>query len=109
MPVNEACVAPNCIHINRILMTFLVHFIQVGEGPPLSKQPAPPSSSEESLQPSADSTVRGEAFCINAKVIVYAALSGMVSFLSDGTIYGCNHHFAVMLFGYQQEELLKKV
>ena len=40
---------------------------------------------------------------------VYAALSGMVSFLPDGTIYGCNHHFAVMLFGYSQEELLKKV
>lgn len=55
------------------------------------------------------STVRGDRFCINAKVIVYAALSGMVSFLPDGTIYGCNHHFAVMLFGYSQEELLKKV
>jgi hypothetical protein len=51
----------------------------------------------------------GERFCINAKVIVYAALSGMISFLPDGTIYGCNHHFAVMLFGYSQEELLKKV
>ena len=46
---------------------------------------------------------------MNAKVIVYAALSGMISFLPDGTIYGCNHHFAVMLFGYSQEELLKKV
>ena len=50
-----------------------------------------------------------DRFCINAKVIVYAALSGMISFLPDGTIYGCNHHFAVMLFGYSQEELLKKV
>lgn len=58
---------------------------------------------------SSSSAVRGDRFCINAKVIVYAALSGMVSFLPDGTIYGCNHHFAVMLFGYSQEELLKKV
>lgn len=53
--------------------------------------------------------VREDRFFINAKVVVYAALSGMVSFLPDGTIYGCNHHFAVMLFGYSQEELLKKV
>lgn len=59
---------------------------------------------------SSSSTVKGDhGFCINAKVIVYAALSGMVSFLPDGTIYGCNHHFALMLFGYSQEELLKKV
>ncbi len=46
---------------------------------------------------------------VNAKVVVYASLSGMVSFLSDGTIHGCNHHFALMLFGYTQHELLKKV
>ena len=46
---------------------------------------------------------------INAKVIVYSALSGMVSFLPDGTIHGCNQHFSLMLFGYSQEELLKKV
>ena len=48
-------------------------------------------------------------YIINAKVIVYAALGGMVSFLPDGTIHGCNHHFSLMLFGYSQEELLKKV
>ena len=46
---------------------------------------------------------------INAKVIVYSALSGMVSFLPDGTIHGCNHHFSLMLSGYSQEELLGKV
>ena len=46
---------------------------------------------------------------INAKVVVYAALSGMVSFLPDGTIHGCNHHFSLMLSGYTQEELLRKV
>ena len=48
-------------------------------------------------------------YYINAKATVYAALSGMVSFLLDGTIHGCNHHFSLMLFGYSQEELLKKV
>ena len=46
---------------------------------------------------------------IEGKVIVYAALSGLVSFLPDGSVHGCNHHFALMLFGYSQQELLKKV
>lgn len=50
-----------------------------------------------------------DVFLINAKVIVYAALSGMISFLPDGTIHGCNHQFTQMLFGYNQQELLKKV
>ena len=52
---------------------------------------------------------QGSHYCINAKVIVYAVLSGMISFLPDGTIHGCNHHFVLMLFGYSQQELLKKV
>ena len=46
---------------------------------------------------------------INAKVTVYASLSGMVSFLPNGNIHGCNHHFALMLFGYSEEQLLKQV
>ena len=79
-----------------------------------SEQPIAHNHSREEIPSSAtggsaSSVVKGDRFCINAKVIVYAALSGMVSFLPDGTIYGCNHHFAVMLFGYTQEELLKKV
>lgn len=71
------------------------------------KQSTPTAASQ--VDDPGSSAVRGDRFCINAKVIVYAALSGMISFLPDGTIYGCNHHFAVMLFGYSQEELLKKV
>ena len=50
-----------------------------------------------------------DKFMINAKVVVYAALSGMISFLPDGSIHGCNNQFTSMLFGYSQEELLKKV
>ncbi len=50
-----------------------------------------------------------EPFFINIKVVVYAALSGMISFLPDGSIHGCNNQFSTMLFGYSQEELLKKV
>jgi len=52
---------------------------------------------------------QGHHYFINAKVTVYAVLSGMISFLPDGTIHGCNHHFALMLLGYSQQELLKKV
>ncbi len=50
-----------------------------------------------------------DQFVINVKVVVYAALSGMISFLPDGSIHGCNNQFTTMLFGYSQEELLKKV
>ena len=46
---------------------------------------------------------------VNAKVTIYAQLSGMISFLRDGTIHGCNHHITMMLFGYSQQELLKQV
>ena len=48
-------------------------------------------------------------YFLSGKVIVYSAVSGMLSFLSDGTIHGCNHHFALMMFGYSQQELVKKV
>ena len=75
----------------------------------LLQNKVPTSQADYPAGSSSSSAVRGDRFCINTKVIVYAALSGMVSFLPDGTIYGCNHHFAVMLFGYSQEELLKKV
>jgi hypothetical protein len=42
-------------------------------------------------------------------VLVYASLSGMISFFSDGTIHGCNRHFSSMLLGYAQNELIGKV
>jgi PAS domain-containing serine/threonine kinase len=41
-------------------------------------------------------------------VLVYASLSGMISFFSDGTIHGCNRHFSSMLLGYAQNELIGK-
>ena len=44
----------------------------------------------------------------HGKVVVYAALSGMVCFNSDGSIERCNHHFFLMLFGCSQKELLKR-
>lgn len=45
----------------------------------------------------------------SGKVIVYATLSGMLSFLPDGKIHGCNHHFALMLTGYTADQLKGQV
>ena len=72
----------------------------VGEG----ESPRSPAGVEEEVPGG-----RSQHYYINAKVTVYAVLSGMISFLTDGTIHGCNHQFALMLLGYSQQELLKKV
>ncbi len=69
-------------------------------------QDKPTASHQEGTVPEPDSS---DQFVINAKVVVYAALSGMISFLPDGSIHGCNNQFTSMLFGYSQEELFKKV
>ncbi|XP_004386571.1 PAS domain-containing serine/threonine-protein kinase [Trichechus manatus latirostris] len=43
-----------------------------------------------------------------ASVWVFCTISGLVTLLPDGTIYGINHSFALMLFGYGKAELLGK-
>ncbi|XP_070533468.1 PAS domain-containing serine/threonine-protein kinase-like isoform X2 [Ptychodera flava] len=43
-----------------------------------------------------------------AVVWVFTNISGMISFLPDGTIHSINHNFALMLFGYSQDELVGK-
>nr|XP_020143670.1 PAS domain-containing serine/threonine-protein kinase isoform X1 [Microcebus murinus]XP_020143671.1 PAS domain-containing serine/threonine-protein kinase isoform X1 [Microcebus murinus] len=44
----------------------------------------------------------------SASVWVFCTISGLITLLPDGTIYGINHSFALMLFGYGQTELLGK-
>jgi hypothetical protein len=44
-----------------------------------------------------------------ASVWVFCTISGLITILPDGTIYGINHSFALMLFGYRKTELLGKV
>ncbi|XP_048200340.1 PAS domain-containing serine/threonine-protein kinase isoform X2 [Perognathus longimembris pacificus] len=44
----------------------------------------------------------------HASVWVFCTISGLVTLLPDGTIYGINHSFALMLFGYGKTELLGK-
>ncbi|XP_014640969.1 PREDICTED: PAS domain-containing serine/threonine-protein kinase [Ceratotherium simum simum] len=43
-----------------------------------------------------------------ASVWVFSTISGLITLLPDGTIYGINHSFALMLFGYGKTELLGK-
>lgn len=43
-----------------------------------------------------------------ASVWVFCTISGLITLLPDGTIYGVNHSFALMLFGYKKTELLGK-
>lgn len=43
-----------------------------------------------------------------ASVWVFCSISGLITLLPDGTIYGINHSFALMLFGYGKTELLGK-
>ncbi|XP_010604937.1 PAS domain-containing serine/threonine-protein kinase isoform X1 [Fukomys damarensis] len=43
-----------------------------------------------------------------ASVWVFCTISGLITLLPDGTIYGINHSFALMLFGFRKTELLGK-
>jgi len=45
----------------------------------------------------------------SGKVAVYATISGMLTFLPDGRIHGCNHHFILMLTGYTADQLKGQV
>lgn len=42
-------------------------------------------------------------------VWVFANISGLVTFTADGIIHSCNHNFSLMLFGYDEKELVGKV
>jgi len=58
---------------------------------------------------SRDKNKRPRDLMYAGKVTVYATLSGMITFLPDGTIHGCNHHFALMLTGYSGDQLKGQV
>ena len=42
-------------------------------------------------------------------VWVFANISGLVTFTPEGVIHCCNHNFSMMLFGYQEKELVGRV
>ena len=42
-------------------------------------------------------------------VWVFSNISGLITFLPDGTIHTINENFAIMLFGYSSAALMGKV
>ncbi|XP_061492658.1 PAS domain-containing serine/threonine-protein kinase isoform X2 [Rhineura floridana] len=46
------------------------------------------------------------SFC--ASIWVFTTISGLITVQADGTIYGINNTFSLMLFGYEKKELLGK-
>ncbi|XP_070609335.1 LOW QUALITY PROTEIN: PAS domain-containing serine/threonine-protein kinase [Erythrolamprus reginae] len=46
--------------------------------------------------------------CFSATIWVFTTISGLVTIQADGTIYGINNTFSLMLFGYEKKELLGK-
>ncbi|XP_008048045.1 LOW QUALITY PROTEIN: PAS domain-containing serine/threonine-protein kinase [Carlito syrichta] len=70
---------------------------------PLSLKLKSKPSTEEAGGCKADPT-----WGFSASVWVFCTISGLITLLPDGTIYGINHSFALMLFGYGKTELLGK-
>ncbi|XP_055257714.1 PAS domain-containing serine/threonine-protein kinase isoform X1 [Moschus berezovskii] len=70
-----------------------------------------PLSLKLKSQPGSEEAADGEAAPgggYSASVWVFSTISGLITLLPDGTIYGINHSFALMLFGYGKAELLGK-
>jgi hypothetical protein len=42
-------------------------------------------------------------------VWVFANISGLITFLPDGTIHNINENFSLMLFGFKSSEIIGKV
>ncbi|XP_033105497.1 PAS domain-containing serine/threonine-protein kinase-like [Anneissia japonica] len=54
------------------------------------------------------STSGNVGLCYQATIWVFANISGMLSFLPDGTIHSVNHNFSLMLFGLSKDKLVGK-
>ncbi|XP_069857674.1 PAS domain-containing serine/threonine-protein kinase isoform X1 [Dipodomys merriami] len=70
-----------------------------------------PLSLKLKSKPSSEAAAEGAAaqgLGYQASVWVFCTISGLITLLPDGTIYGINHSFALMLFGYGKMELLGK-
>ncbi|XP_072818113.1 PAS domain-containing serine/threonine-protein kinase isoform X1 [Vicugna pacos] len=70
-----------------------------------------PLSLKLKLEPSsedADDSTAAPAGGYSASVWVFSTISGLITLLPDGTIYGINRSFALTLFGYGEAALLGK-
>ncbi|XP_039176527.1 PAS domain-containing serine/threonine-protein kinase isoform X2 [Crotalus tigris] len=65
----------------------------------------PPAMDAEALE---NSTSLPIDCCFCASIWVFTTISGLVTIQADGTIYGINNTFSLMLFGYEKKELLGK-
>ena len=54
-------------------------------------------------------TIDEDKLVYRGVVWVFANISGLVTFLGDGTIHSINENFSLMLFGYKPTELIGKV
>ncbi|XP_026550713.1 PAS domain-containing serine/threonine-protein kinase [Notechis scutatus] len=66
---------------------------------------SPPAMDVEVLE---NSTSLPMDCCFCATIWVFTTISGLVTVQADGTIYGINNTFSLMLFGYEKKELLGK-
>ncbi|ETE73195.1 PAS domain-containing serine/threonine-protein kinase, partial [Ophiophagus hannah] len=66
---------------------------------------SPPAMDVEPLE---NSTSLPVDCCFCATIWVFTTISGLVTVQADGTIYGINNTFSLMLFGYEKKELLGK-
>ncbi|XP_051847666.1 PAS domain-containing serine/threonine-protein kinase isoform X2 [Antechinus flavipes] len=51
---------------------------------------------------------KGRVFIFSASLWIFTTISGLITLLPDGTIFGINHNFALMLCGYEKVELQGK-
>uniref|UniRef100_A0A670JKJ5 PAS domain-containing serine/threonine-protein kinase n=1 Tax=Podarcis muralis TaxID=64176 RepID=A0A670JKJ5_PODMU len=56
-----------------------------------------------------DTSITSPVDCsFRASIWVFTTISGLITVQADGTIYGINNTFSLMLFGYEKKELLGK-
>ncbi|XP_078066251.1 PAS domain-containing serine/threonine-protein kinase [Mustelus asterias] len=65
----------------------------------------PPAESKEG---DANQAITGTKVVFSGIVWVFTTISGLITLLPDGAIHSLNNNFALMLFGYENRELLGK-
>lgn len=74
---------------------------------PVPDKPAPVPDAEILED---DTSITSPVDCsFRASIWVFTTISGLITVQADGTIYGINNTFSLMLFGYEKKELLGKV
>ncbi|XP_078419619.1 PAS domain-containing serine/threonine-protein kinase [Cetorhinus maximus] len=71
-------------------------------------QPPDLASLAESEEHDANQAITGTEVVFSGVVWVFTTISGLITLLPDGAIHSLNNNFALMLFGYENRELLDK-